>query len=175
MGFSLTSDVDGNVSIKTSGGLDAVELDELTVEGNLVVNTGGGRDKIYFTELDVLGSTNVVTGNGNDEMYLELSEVEDFAVKLGGGNDFFAVTTTQVNGRMNANLGGGNDGMYAEALALVGTDASVLNGGGGTDSLQESNNTYAVLPTISSMEDGTVSNVFARISDLLDCMDDLVL
>jgi hypothetical protein len=135
-----------------------VDVSNLIVHGNLtVISTGGGVDNWTFDVLEVLGQTRLLTDGGADIVHINDSEFFGRLTLLtGAGADQVTISdgdhVTTV-GIALIHLGGGDDTLQL-GTGVIGAANFMfrvtLQGGLGTDTLNDVNSDFDVAPVILS-------------------------
>ena len=185
--------ITGSVNVVTGGGADNVTFDSLTVDrGNLFVNTGGGADTLYV-ENGIFQDSDIRTGSGNDAVTIFDAIYEnDAELRTGSGNDNVLISGLNVAGNLDIWTSRGNDfvqalgGSYSALNIRMGADsdtleagqvsvsqASVWNGGGGSDTFEPLADNLGPI-SISSFETGNRPGLSNGNVDMLDDEIDLI-
>ncbi len=128
----------GNVTVNAGGGNDAVGGSVLTIFGILTVNGGAGDDTIAGERLSVTGNTVIDAGAGKDRVAI-------------GGEDS---GDTTFNGNVTVTLGTGNDQVDVGAgVSQTDGKTTTINGGVGSDELDNASDLTATLLSITDRED----------------------
>ena len=121
----VRSTLQGNVTIKTGGGADAVAFaDRCNFGGGLSVSTGDGADTVHLDDIVVQRNTALNTGDGDDILTIETAD--------------FAGVPSAFEGKISLLMGDGNDtatiGLDGDADDHIEAHGAILADGGAGDS-----------------------------------------
>lgn len=133
VGFRST-DVGGDLIIRTWGGEDIVNLNTVDVGGDLVVSTWNLRDTVNIESTNVADDLYVRTGTLRDAVVLDGVTVgDDVGVDLGWGADDLAVINSDITDRLHATMRTGDDFLFIDPTTIGGQTR--VKGGRGDDSV----------------------------------------
>ncbi len=137
--FALSSDVGGDLKVKTGSGNDEGGIYQSDIGRDLILETGDGHDGdsegLFLEDLFVGRNLRAILGSGNDALFAlgNVNVNRDALVDAGSGHDLVSIEESAVNGLFTALMGSGND--FLRICDSVAPKAKA-DGGSGNDELQ---------------------------------------